>query len=577
MHICHFVTQKCLHYTQINMGWVKHVRRSLKAFRGGDIYRNTLKPILQDKLMAMANSSGSGSTSGTGIYTMGGRGKYKRRRTRYTRGRGIYTGSGKYTPATNALISGSKSSNNIVPTFKRVSDAEGTTITRKEYVAEIYGPPQIPGSNPVAVPPFVIQTYNINPGLERTFKWLSQIAANYEEYEIKQLIFTFKSTTTESGNQINGQVGTVIMATNYNAAAGPFQDKNTMMQYAGAGSSRLTESLLHGVECDPKKLSGSAGEYVRSNPVITGQDLKTYDHGVFQIAVANCTGNLANQSLGELWVSYTVKLRKPKFFTGLGFNITKDIFLNNPNSQATSVLSNALGIDSLRGQQNSMGTITTTVGSVTYNPPTVMANYNRGIMVNHYMDPLTGHGVPINTLLDEQAQFPGCTFDPFSNEMTSSLGITYTGTGVSILFPGSYAGNVRIIWSLVANSTSAMTNWGAGPISGNISPNYDLYGSMAGVSNMTTPKWNIASVSWQNSTGKFIISWELHIKVSIASNGVDNIMGIGVAHTASTADVEICYFDIAEYNAGFSYLSTNTGPSTNPVFVNSAGTVVPTP
>jgi len=265
-------------------------------------------------------------------------------------GSGIYTGSGEYAgPDTNGLIASSKSTMDVVPLFADDSD-QGICVTRREYVSEIYGPPL----NSAGIPePFALQSFAINPGLEKTFPWLSQIAANYDEYTMNQLIFTFKSTTTESGNTSNGQVGTVIMATNYNAAASNFTDKFTMMQYDKANSSRLTESLQHGVECDPALLSGSHGEYVRTNPVVSNQDLKTYDHGKFQIALANVPLGFQNQSLGELWVTYNVTLRKPKFFTGKGLAISKDIYLSYPTGSETNAL--PFGTDYLRGQQNNIG------------------------------------------------------------------------------------------------------------------------------------------------------------------------------------------------------------------------------
>ena len=178
-------------------------------------------------------------TYGRGMYT--GEGKYGLRRTigqflkknhvaqrafDATAGRvlgsGMYTGMGEYEgPDANDLLS-TKSTMDVVPLFASETD-EGIIYSKREYVSEIYGPPLVGG-----VPqPFVLQSFAINPGLEQSFPWLSQIAANFDEYELQQLCFTFKSTTTESGNQTNGQVGTVIMATNYNAAAANFSEKFT--------------------------------------------------------------------------------------------------------------------------------------------------------------------------------------------------------------------------------------------------------------------------------------------------------------------------------------------------------------
>jgi hypothetical protein len=100
-------------------------------------------------------------------------------------GHGMYTGMGEYAPDTNSLIS--KSSMDVVPLFTPETDA-GIQISRREYVSEIYGPPLVAGEPA----PFTIQTFAINPGLEKTFPWLSQLAQNYDEYELVQCIFTFK-------------------------------------------------------------------------------------------------------------------------------------------------------------------------------------------------------------------------------------------------------------------------------------------------------------------------------------------------------------------------------------------------
>lgn len=331
-----------------NVKFFKNLRRAGSKFSRGGIFKEGIKPLIMDAL------TGGAPVSGQGRYRFGKRRRYRRKsykgRGIYT-GQGLYLGRGAYSAGRNSLIS-SKSDTNIVPRFSKMTDDEYTIIARREYVSEIYGPPLTAQR---ATQPFVLQAYEINPGLERTFPWLSQIASNYEEYELLQLIFTFKSTTTESGNQLNGQVGTVIMTTNYNADAPVFRDKNVMMQYSGSASSRLTETLMHGVECNPRKLSGSIGNYVRSGPVVEGGDKKSYDHGTFQIAIANCTANLANQSLGELWVSYKIKLRKPKFYTSLGYAITKDVFRNNPLVTSGVTSSTKWGHNFLRGQQNSLG------------------------------------------------------------------------------------------------------------------------------------------------------------------------------------------------------------------------------
>ena len=94
-----------------------------------------------------------------------------------------------------------------------------------------------------------------------------------------------------------------------------------MMNYHGAMSGRLTEDHIHGVECEPFANQGTPTKYVRSLPLAgSTQSLSNYDWGNFQIAFVNTPAAFFNQQIGELWVSYTVKLSKPKLYASLANN-----------------------------------------------------------------------------------------------------------------------------------------------------------------------------------------------------------------------------------------------------------------
>ena len=136
-------------------------------------------------------------------------------------------------------------------------------------------------------------------------------------------MFHFKSTVSAAISD-TGATGTLIMATNYNADAPGFLSKESMMQYHGANNTRLDESMDHGVECDPSKNAGTTIRYVRTLPVVDGQQKKEFDLGKFQWAVVNIPSAYNNQQVGELWCSYTVKLGKPKFATAIGRAIAED-------------------------------------------------------------------------------------------------------------------------------------------------------------------------------------------------------------------------------------------------------------
>lgn len=227
-----------------------------------------------------------------------------------------YAGRGDYT--VNSLIKGSsyKAMN-----FSSMTDEQGDMIcTHSEYVRDIHGNP--------TDSTFEVQTLNINPGLEATFPWLSQIAQNFDEYVMIQLVFEFRSTLTDVISDNNGQVGQVVMVTNYNVDKPAFAQKHLMMQYNGAQSAKSTLSAIHGVECDPTKLSGAEGKRIRTKPLATG-NLMDYDHAKFMLAVSATPDGIANETIGELWVTYKVLLRKPKFYTSMGFGISCDEFLGH--------------------------------------------------------------------------------------------------------------------------------------------------------------------------------------------------------------------------------------------------------
>lgn len=224
-------------------------------------------------------------------------------------GAGLYTGRGAY--KANTLFSHSEDKP-MRFSSKANDETESVVFTHREYIGDIFGP---------ATSGFNNQSYELNPGLSENFPWLSQIAVNYEEYEWKQLVFEYHSTI-DSSTVTNGQTGTLIMATQYNTDNKPFTSKDTMLQYAGSMSSRLTEDMVHGVECDPRKLKGDGVKYVRATPIDkTIQELDDYDVGRFELAINNCPTTFANQAIGELWVHYSIKLMKPKIGANKGLAI----------------------------------------------------------------------------------------------------------------------------------------------------------------------------------------------------------------------------------------------------------------
>lgn len=315
-------------------------------------------------------------------------------------------GRGEYEMThSNELMAGSTSS---PPVFMSAGDEAGALIiSHREYVGDIFAPAA------ATVSDFTVQAFPLNPGLEQTFPWLSQIAQNYEEYELKQCVFEFVSTVQDI-NSSNGQVGTIITATQYNPSRPDFADKPAMAAYAHSVSGKSTDNQTHGVECDPKKLSGSEGKFVRANPVMFGEDLKTYDHGRFQLATHNIPAAMASGTLGELYVQYTVCLRKPKFFTGRGLGLTRYVEVADATQGASLTNVRPFGSDGeeLVARQNNLAVL-----------------------------------------------------------------VTKTDNDLKFTFPAYYGGRMRIIMCVEGSGLTGEINAGTPPVAGNVELISDLYAS----------------------------------------------------------------------------------------------------
>lgn len=239
-------------------------------------------------------------------------------------GAGMYTGRGMYSAPAGAGIQGNSLIDGLgksVPEFGTVGDETGALVVQhSEFLADVYALPWTNSTTPELT--FQNTDYAINPGLTRTFPFLSQVASNFEEYEMVQLMFTYVPKLSSNLSSSDGQVGTVLMYTDYNPDDDKKTSKQQMMQAYGTSNGRVVDSVLHGVECDPTKLKGDGHKFVRVRG--TTASLDDYDAGRFQIAVMNTPFELSNQVIGELHVSYTVLLRKPRVFSLYGFTLDKD-------------------------------------------------------------------------------------------------------------------------------------------------------------------------------------------------------------------------------------------------------------
>lgn len=219
----------------------------------------------------------------------------------------FFTGRGSYNVVNNSLLDNDPS---MPPIYNKVNKPGSTVIRKSEYIGDII--------SSSSANTFSNTSYSVNPGVSTVFSWLSQIAVNYEEYEFIGMYFEYRSMSADALNSVNTALGQVILAMDYNASNSAFTSKQQMENYESAISAKPSQSIRFFVECS--KQQNVLGElYVRGDLVPTGDDIRLYDMGNFQVATNGFQGTSVN--CGELWVCYEVALGKSKLYSALGLDI----------------------------------------------------------------------------------------------------------------------------------------------------------------------------------------------------------------------------------------------------------------
>lgn len=209
-------------------------------------------------------------------------------------------------------------------------------FSHTEYIGNLtVTTPSAPASGTTS---FQLLQYDLNPGL-KNFPFLAQIAANFELYQWQGLIFQYKPLSGEFGaSSVSNTLGKIVMATKYGVNQNTaFNSMIEMQNYDYANSTKPSCAIVHGVETDPKQ--GLAENLmVRTGAPDPSAPRVLYDLGKFYIATEGIPYSGASQTivLGELWVSYRVKLSRAKLWDSLGEAIAYDKFTGT--SSATQLV-----------------------------------------------------------------------------------------------------------------------------------------------------------------------------------------------------------------------------------------------
>lgn len=209
---------------------------------------------------------------------------------------GRITGTGDYTadlPTGGTVIEDAQ-----VPQFIKTENARETRIRHREFVGNVYAS--------ATAGQFTNKSYSLNPGNVDMFPWLAGIAQHYDQWEPHGAVVIFKTlTSTYAASQ---SLGTVVIASDYDVYDPAYTTKVEMANSEFAVSGNAAQNLMHPIECNANERMTKTFT-VLSGPLSTVDNKRFFDLCNVQVASEGC---LANQLLGELWVTYDFSFYKPQ-------------------------------------------------------------------------------------------------------------------------------------------------------------------------------------------------------------------------------------------------------------------------
>jgi len=150
----------------------------------------------------------------------------------------------------------------------------------------------------------------LQPTDGKTFPWLSTVANHFSEYVFHGAIITYETTSSNYAQDM--ALGTISMATQYNANELPYADMREILQAAYHSRGNPSENVMHGIECDPAL---QASEHMFTRRFGTSGPPNLYDHGVVTVATEGLPAK-SGTVLGRLFITYDVELNLPCLPTG---------------------------------------------------------------------------------------------------------------------------------------------------------------------------------------------------------------------------------------------------------------------
>lgn len=181
---------------------------------------------------------------------------------------------------------------------------------------------------------FSVVSFALNPGLSATFPWLAPMAAQWEQYRFKKLIFNYVTRTSTT------TVGSVLLAPDYDASDSAPSSEVNMASYQDCVEDVPWKNLICKLNTASMHVIQQR-KYLRTSAIPSGTDVKLYDVGNFFVAT---TGGTSTDAIGKLYVEYEVEFFIPQkesaSSSGTSFSLTASniSFANSSNLFVTPTI-----------------------------------------------------------------------------------------------------------------------------------------------------------------------------------------------------------------------------------------------
>lgn len=220
----------------------------------------------------------------------------------------------------------------------------------------------------------------VNPGSEKTFLWLSNIARNYEFYKFKKIEFEYLNRCSTASE------GSLIISPDYDGEDGAFANQERML-FDNLGTSDKSFWIDSKISLKPGLMNALYKGHTNMSDArfaTTTQDQKTVDCA--QVFICS-DSSLLNKTIGKLVVHYIVEFWGPQSPTepinegGVKFDMINTA--GNVQNNSTRPFINGVGLNlgTIQGDTNTEGilspSVNPSVGPTLETPTAVIGKFVR--------------------------------------------------------------------------------------------------------------------------------------------------------------------------------------------------------